>query len=269
MKVGAILQARMKSSRLPGKVMREVCGKPVLWHIVERIKRCKTTDLTIVATSINSADDIIVNLCQKNGFNYFRGSEHDVLDRYCQAARHYGIDVVVRFTADNALIDPGVSDETIRHFLDNADRCDFVSNAHPPSYPAGLDTEVVSFPALETAWKEAREPFQREHVLPFIWDQPERFRLGNVVCEHDIWMTERWTMDYPEDYEFIKAVFNGIYPYKPDFGMYDVFRFLDEHPEIRQINRKHAGINWYRLVPDKLRTVERRYIRTESGGNGA
>ncbi|MBI4331621.1 MAG: glycosyltransferase family protein [Chloroflexi bacterium] len=261
--VGAIVQARMGSTRLPGKVLLPVCGRPILWHILERIRRCPSLDVIVTATSVNQADDGIARFRLEYGYECFRGSENDVLDRYYQAAVKHRMDVVVRFTGDNPLVDPAVSEKIIRHYLDNRERLDFASNLHPPSYPDGLETEVVSFQALETAWREAREPFQREHVFPFIWDQPQRFRVGNVAQERDLWMTERWTLDYPEDYEFVRAVYEGLYPQKPDFDMDDVFRFLDQHPRVREINRNYAGVNWYRLAAGKLKTVAPKYVRTE------
>jgi spore coat polysaccharide biosynthesis protein SpsF len=254
--IDAVLQARMKSSRLPGKVMLPVLGRPLLSLIIERLRRCRTVRSIVVATSLNPADDVIATLCESERVGVFRGSEDDVLDRLYQCARHAEMDSLARFSADNPLIDPWVADRVIRLFLDRPAEFDFVSNNHPPTWPDGLEVEVLRFAALERAWREAGEPFQREHGSPYIWDQPELFRLGNVSLENDdLYRRMRWTLDTPEDYEFIKCVYEDLYVSNPAFAMADVLALLERKPEIYQINAHRGGEVWYRQHMEKLRTI--------------
>ena len=253
----AILQARMKSSRLPGKVLMPALGRPILSFNVERLRRARTIDRVIVATSDTTEDDAIQKMCEAEGILFFRGSEENVLDRIYRCVRQFGIDVVAKFTADNPLIDPAVIDHVVGFYLAHSDEYDFVSNNHPPTCQDGQEVEVIRTAALEIAWREADKPFQREHVTPFIWDQPERFRLGNVARADDQWYhAYRWTLDYPEDYEFIKRVYEELYPRKPEFSMQDLMEFLRQRPDIYAINSNRAGYVWYREHLDNLQTVQ-------------
>lgn len=252
----AILQARMSASRLPGKVLMPVLGRPVLSHNIERIRRAKTIDRVIVATTDKREDDAIQKLCEAEGVPVFRGSEADVLDRTCRCMQHFGMEHGAKFTADNPLIDPAVIDHVVGFYLAHPGDYDYVSNNHPPTWQDGQEVEVFTASALEKAWREAAQPFQREHVTPFIWDQPERFRIGNVARSDDRWYRDyRWTLDYPEDYAFVKAVFEELYPSKPDFTTGDVMDLLKRRPDVHAINANRAGYVWYREHLDSLRTV--------------
>jgi len=243
----AIVQARTTSERLPGKVLMNILGKPVLWHVIKRLKWSKLIEKIVVATTSNETDIPIIRLCQKIGVDVFAGSKEDVLDRYYKAAKHYRAKVVVRITADCPLIDPKVVDRVIKYYLENKGKFDYVSNNHPATFPDGLDTEVFSFEALEKAWKNAKKQYEREHVTPYIWDQPEKFRIGNVENDEDLSIEERWTLDYEEDFEFIKAVFENLYKKGEIFCMEAVLQLLKEKPELKGINKKYRGLSRYAL----------------------
>jgi len=235
MKIVAIVQARMGSTRLPGKVMLDLLGEPVLVRDVNRLRRSKMLDEIVIATTNLPADDQIVSLCKERGWKYSRGDENDVLDRYYQAARSCNADTIVRVTSDCPMIDPEVVDRVIRVFLD-LPGIDYVSNTLPPrTFPRGLDTEVMTFEALERAWTEDEDPKLREHVTPYIYRNPEKFQTRSVLNERDL-SSHRWTLDTPEDLAFIRAVYEHFE--NDDFTWVDVLEYLDEHPEIMGINRE-------------------------------
>jgi spore coat polysaccharide biosynthesis protein SpsF len=232
-----ISQARMTSTRLPGKVAIKVAGKTLLEHHLERIHRSELKTRLVIATTKNDADDAIVDICQKSGTPVYRGSEHDVLSRYYHAASKFEADIVVRVTSDCPLIDPDIIDLTINAFLSREPEIDYVSNCRlNQTYPRGLDTEVFAFSALKAAYEEAREPFEREHVTPFIWQHPERFALSNI--DHYIdYSQHRWTVDTPEDLDLIKRMLNVCYPTNPEFGLQDCIELICRNPEWEEINK--------------------------------
>ena len=230
--VVAIIQARMGSSRLRGKSLAEIEKRPMLWHVIERVKRAQLVDRVVVATSVAEADDAIEALCHENGVVCFRGSENDVLDRFYHAARAEKPSAVVRITADCPLIDPEVIDRVVRRF-ERGD-LDYASNAMVRSYPDGLDTEVFSFSALERAWHEASKTSEREHVTPYL--RSEKFRTANV--ENDsayMFQHYRWTVDEMEDLEFIRAVYKALRG-KEAFGMRDVLELIEKNPGLEKMN---------------------------------
>jgi spore coat polysaccharide biosynthesis protein SpsF len=232
-KVVAIIQARMGSTRLPGKVLVDVRGQPMLSYVVGRVRAAKTLDEVVVATTTKPADDVIVAFCRERGVEYFRGSEEDVLDRYYQAAREHAADAVVRITSDCPLIDPQIVDKTVRAFLAGVTP-DYASNTLVRTYPRGLDTEVMTFAALEVAWREARQPYQRTHVTPYIYENPGRFRILTVTGDRD-YSAYRWTVDTPEDLELVRAVYDRLQG--DGFLMNDVLRLMEREPELAEINR--------------------------------
>jgi spore coat polysaccharide biosynthesis protein SpsF len=277
-KIAAIIQARMSSSRLPGKVLIDIQGQPMLARVVERVQRAGTVSETIVATTLEQADDPIANFCQAWGCSCFRGSLNDVLDRFYQAARQAGADILVRITADCPLVDPDLIDLTVARLYGFADtdalkaagstgrslpvRFDFAANRLPPpwgrTYPIGLDIEVCTFAALEQAWKEADSAYQREHVMPFLYedspvvdslsgevvDGPKRefdhhhpFRVLLVNHPED-YGALRWTVDTPQDLEFIREIYARL-PVGNDFSWLDVLAILENQPELARIN---AGV---------------------------
>ena len=236
MKVVAIVQTRMGSTRLPGKVMKPLLGLPMLARLLERLARCQKLDDVVVATTDDGSEQPIVELVDSLDVHVFRGSEDDVLTRYYGAAQRYGADVVVRITSDCPLIAPEVIDKCVGAFLASGGDVDYASNGFKRTYPRGLDTEVFGVGALEAAHNEASTPPEREHVTPFIWEQPQRFRLLDVVDAEDH-SDLRWTVDTPEDFELVSKIYGALYPTNPAFSYRDVLRLLDEHPAWSNLNR--------------------------------
>lgn len=251
------VQARMGSTRLPKKVLMEALGKPLLVHQIERIQRAKNVDKVVVITSTEKENDLIENICKEGNIDCFRGSELDLLDRHYKAAIEYQADFIIKIPSDCPLVDPKIVEEVVSMWELNKDLYDYVSNYHPPTFPDGLDVEGCTFEALELAWRSATEIYEREHTFPYIWDQPNKFRIGNVMNNYgNMFMTHRWTLDYPEDYQFIKTIFEELRNL-PYFGMSDVLDLLQRRPEISEINRMHVGINWYRNHEGILKTVDK------------
>lgn len=252
-----IIQARTSSSRLPNKVLLSIKGKPLLLRMFERISASKLAGRIVVATSTKKDDNPIEKLCRENNIEIFRGSLNDLLDRHYQAANLFNADAVVKIPSDCPLIDPSVIDKVIKHFLDNIDKYDYVSNLHPATYPDGNDVEIMSFKTIETAWKEAAKDFEREHTTPYIWENKDKFRIGNVEWETgiDYSTTHRWTIDYEEDYLFINTVYNELYENNPNFGLNDILNLLKEKPYIYNINEKHLGKYWYDNHLDELENI--------------
>ncbi|MBA2132303.1 cytidylyltransferase domain-containing protein [Capillibacterium thermochitinicola] len=235
MKKVIIVQARMGSTRLPGKVLREVLGKPLLEYQLERLARVRSSDMVVVATTDKEQDKPIVDLCRRLGVLFFRGPEEDVLARYYLAAREFGAEIVARITADCPIIDPAVVDQVFRFYLDHAGEYDYVSNARRRTYPRGMDTEVFSFHALEEAYREARREAEREHVTIFIYEHPERYRLGGVEYHQD-YSRYRWTVDTEEDFQLIEKIITALYPKNPEFTLEDCLQLLAKYPEWEEIN---------------------------------
>lgn len=230
-----LLQARMGSSRMPGKVLREVCGKTLLELQVERLRLVRGATRVVVATSVNAADDVIARWCGDFGVDCFRGSEDDVLDRFYWAAKEFDAQVVVRTTADCPLNDPAVLSEILGHLLDRMDSCDFVSNALHRTFPYGIGGAAFKFSCLEEAWREAVDPAEREHVTSFIYWRPERYRLACVTSGGD-YSKYRWTVDTEADFELVRLILENIYPKNPLFSWKDVLPLIERHPEWSEIN---------------------------------
>jgi spore coat polysaccharide biosynthesis protein SpsF len=235
--IGVIVQARTGSTRLPGKVLLKSVGKTMLEHLMERLSYCKTPHLAIVATSIKPQDNPIAELCQKQGYKLFRGSELDVLDRHYQAARYYGLSVVVRITSDCPLIDTTLADRIVGFFMDHAGEYDLVTNRHPLTFPDGLDVDVMPISALEHVWKNATEPHQREHTIPYFWESG--MRVFNVEHPDNLFRKYRWTLDYREDFELINAILEGLYHPGSPFTMDDVLAFLERQPDLSAVNARY------------------------------
>jgi spore coat polysaccharide biosynthesis protein SpsF len=236
-RVGAIVQARMGSTRLPGKVLKEAAGRPLLAHLLERLARARTIGRIVVATSTDPRDDEIAALCARLGVPVYRGSEGDVLDRYFRAAEEFEFEVIVRVTADCPLIDPQLVDEQVLFFLDNRGRYDLVTNRHPLTYPDGLDFDVLSREALGYAWRTATEPHHREHTVPFFWETG--MRVHNFVDPENRFRHHRWTLDYPEDYELIRRIIEALHRDGEHFGTDDVLLYLEKNPKLSSLNAKH------------------------------
>jgi spore coat polysaccharide biosynthesis protein SpsF len=229
----------MSSSRLPGKILKDIEGRPMIDHVVERVRMAKTVDLAVVATTVDLSDDPVEQHCRERGFPVYRGSLFDVLDRYYRAAQEFQAGVIVRVTADCPLIDPLVIDKTVLAFFEEG--ADFAANRLPPpwkrTYPIGLDTEVCSFQALERAWKEASEDHEREHVMPYLYAVPGRFKVKVVDAEMDYGHL-RWTVDTPEDLIAVRGLMRLLQG-KKEYSWRDVLALWLAHPELEKIN---AGV---------------------------
>lgn len=245
MRTVAIIQARMNSSRLPGKVLKEISGQPMLTWVVERTRLAKTVDAVGVATTTDPSDDPVEELCRRSGYLLYRGDQFDVLDRYYQAACRFDAGVIVRITADCPFIDPQVVDHTVEEFFHQ--KVDFAANRLPPpfkrTYPIGLDTEVCSFAALERAWKEACQTYEREHVMPYLYNVEGRFRTWVVNHEPD-YGALRLTVDTAEDLEFVSRIAGRLGPGMA-FSWLDVLALLEREPQLLQIN---AGVQHKTMI---------------------
>ena len=225
-----LLQARMSSSRLPGKVLRKILNKPLLELQVERIMEAKNFDKLIVITSSKSSDDIIGQFCKYRKILIFRGSLYDVLDRFYQAAKQYNAQHIIRLTADCPLIDPGIIDNIVQLHLNN--NFDYSSNVMQRTFPDGLDVEVMTFNTLKQAWLNAKSKYQREHVTPWVHQNIEKFKIGHYKYQHDL-SRLRWTVDYAEDLIFIKQVYDKLYQHNPKFTWLDVLQYLKQQEYIQ------------------------------------
>jgi len=258
--VVAIIQARMSAKRLPNKVLLDIAGEAMLTRVVERIRRSRWIDQVVVATSSDPSDDPIETFCEQHEYLCFRGNLHDVLDRYYQAAVHYSADVVVRITADCPIIDPKVIDQTLMAFYDLGPSLitrsaqppdkrkkianefvpgwDFAANRLPPpwkrTFPIGLDTEICSISALETAWRKANQPHHREHVLPYLYEEDQDFRV--LVLNHEPDFGDvRLTVDTFQDLELLRMIY-ARFGGGDDFSWYEVLDLLEMEPELAEVN---------------------------------
>lgn len=239
MRTIAIIQARMNSSRLPGKVLKDIAGEPMIARVLERARRASSVDDAMIATTTDASDDAIEAFCRERGYLVYRGSMFDVLDRFYNAAKMAQADVIVRVTADCPVIDPAVIDQTVALF--HSSGADFACNRLPPpwkrTWPIGLDTEVCSFAGMERAWREATLPYEREHVMPFFYDQEGRFKVE--VLDHDPdYGALRWTVDTAEDLALLREIFKR-FEGRDDFTWEDVLHLVQREPELNLIN---AGV---------------------------
>jgi len=235
-KTVAIIEARMTSTRLPGKIMLQILGKPMLELLIERLKRATMLDQIIVATTNNLTDDVVESLTQKLGIGCFRGSEEDVLSRVLGAAHAFNAGVIVEITGDCPLIDPIVVDRVIRTY--NEKRFAYVSNNLKRTYPRGLDTQVFSTKVLEEVASRTQDPIDHEHVSLYIYEHPETFTLFNV--ESDLlkkYWDIRLTVDTEEDFQLIKAIFEVLYPQNPGFTIGDIIDLLEKNKDLLDINK--------------------------------
>ena len=233
MRVVAIVQARMGSTRFPGKILVPLCGKPMLAQVLQRIRAANGIDSLIVATTIEREDDVLAEWLESSGIPCFRGATHDVLDRYYRCAKEVGAEVIVRVTADDPLKDPEIVEEAIQ-ILSSSPSIDYVSNTIEPSYPEGLDIEVFRFAALERAAKEALLPSEREHVTPFIWKNPGKFEIKSfkMTPDRSSW---RWTVDKENDLKFVENLLKQ-FACDPMVSYRDLIGYIEAHPYLMEIN---------------------------------
>jgi spore coat polysaccharide biosynthesis protein SpsF len=232
MNIVTIIQARVGSSRLPGKVLMDLGGETVLARVVGRLRRAKLVNEIVVATTDSGIDNAIVRECRRLEVSCFRGSESDVLDRYYRTARSCEAEAVVRITSDCPVIDPQIVDETIRVFQQQ--RGDYASNAISRTYPRGLDAEAFTMAALEQAWREAHEPHEREHVTPYFYEHPDLFHLVSLRARVD-YSQYRWTLDTAEDLELLRAIYSR-FSNRDDFGWDEVIQLMEREPELVHLN---------------------------------
>ncbi len=258
MKIVTAIQARTSSSRLPGKVLMPLCTEPLLFRLIERVNKASLKGMIVVATTEGPEDDIIEQLCEKWGINCFRGSLNDLLDRHYQLALEYMADALVKIPSDCPLIDPSVIDCVIGYYLNNQGNFDYVSNLHPASWPDGNDVEIMSIETLASAWAKAQRGFEREHTTPFIWGNPDHFRIGNVSWPsgNDFSTSHRWTIDYSEDYLFISKVYENLYRDHPFFGLNEILSLIEKFPEISELNNRYAGHYWYDNHLNELKRID-------------
>jgi len=242
-RVIAVVEARMGSTRLPGKALAEIAGRPMVAHVMERAAAVPGIDAVVLATTIDASDDALVAWARAAGWPTLRGSVDDVLDRVYGALAAHPADAVVRVTGDCPLLDPAVSGRVVAALLARAGEVvDYASNVHPPTYPDGLDTEICSAAALERAWAEARRASDREHVTAYLWRHPERFRLVNVAHREDL-SAHRWTVDTPADLDFVREVYTALGDARI-FGMAEVLDLLRARPALAALNagqRRNEG----------------------------
>lgn len=234
MRIVAIIQARMQSTRLPGKVLTDICGKPLIWHIINRVKKSKRINDYVLATSLNPADNRLAEWAVGDKVKVFRGSEQNVLARYYDAAVFSNAEIVVRITADDPFKDPVILDEVIDMLL--IDNLDFAYNNNPPSFPEGLDCEVFTFQALQQAFQHAKDDFEKEHVTQYFYRHPGDFRQKNLQYHTDL-SSLRWTIDTEDDLKMAKEVYESLFKESKVFGFAEILELIKKKPYIASMNK--------------------------------
>ena len=236
MVLGCIIQARMGSSRLPGKVMMKPDDhNPIVFHVINQLRNCKLIDEIVVATTNLPEDDELAKFVKDMGIFLFRGSSHDVLDRYYQCAKKFSFSDIVRITSDNPLIDPTIVDSVIRKYLEGP--YDYVTNSFPRTFPQGTETEVFSFSILENVWKNAKKPSEREHVTPYIYNNPGKFKIQNVIYSENL-SHLRWTVDNESDFSLVQILLKKIK--KRPVLMKDILNLFERDPNLKKINENYV-----------------------------
>ncbi len=239
----AIIQARIGSTRLPNKVFKDLCGRPLIWHVVDRLKYSKKINKIILATTHNPLDDTLVKWAENEQVAYFRGSEENVLSRFYEAANKSKADIIVRITADDPFKDPEIIDQVI-DLLQNKN-LDFAYNNLPPSFPEGLDTEVFTYAALEQAYKNSKDVFEQEHVTQYFYRHPDQFSHGNIFHSKDI-SHLRWTIDTPNDFKLALFVYKMLYKEGMLFKTKDILNLYKDYPELLEINSEESRSEMYK-----------------------
>ena len=242
MKIIGIIQARMNSERLPGKVMLDIMGKPMIWHMYNRLKNSKLLTNVVISTGEFENNASICEYAQNQNIPYYSGSELDLIDRLYQTAKKFNASAIVRVTADCPLVDPNIVDNLISEFIQNYDEFDIITNCKTRTFPHGLDVEIYSTNILKKLWQEIKEPQLREWFSLYIEKNPTEFRILNITNSIDE-SSLRWTVDYPEDFEFIKQIYENLYNENTVFGMSDVLNLLKIKSDLIQINSKYIGFH--------------------------
>lgn len=234
-----VIQVRMGSTRLPLKALKEIAGKPLLWYLWERVSLAKRVNQVVIATADDAVNRPIVEFADRYGIGCFAGSEQDLIDRLYQTAKKFGAEAIVRVTGDCPLADPEVIDRMVEFYSRDKAAYDFITNTKPPTYPDGLDLEVIPARALEKAWNGIKDPFWREWFTSYISEHPSDFRIVNIANGEDL-SHLRWTVDYEEDFEFVRNVFEKLYPIRKNFVMKDILELLTKEPSLALINEKYT-----------------------------
>ena len=253
-KVIVYIQCRTGSSRFPRKILSKIKGKDYIELLVKRVRHTSNADEVVIITTQLKEDNEITNICEKLKIPFFMGSEEDLLDRHYKANLNFGGDYIVKIPSDCPFSDPKINQSLIS-VIKNSSIIDYASNYHPPTFPDGLDIEVAKSNILEEAWLQAKEPHEREHTFPYIWDNPEKYNIFNLINKTgNLFKTHRWTLDYKEDLDFIKSVYEEFND-NEIFYFEDILEIIKTKKHIGKINSKYNGINWYRNVPHKLKTI--------------
>ncbi len=255
-RINCIIQCRLSSTRLPAKIFLPGPKMPLIDHLIERIKFSKKINKIIIAAP-NTKKNNFIKEYFKEKIDVFCGDEKNVLNRYYKCAKFYKSDIVVRITSDCPLIDYRILDHMIDYF--NEQNCDFLSNVHPPSYPDGFDIEIFTYNALATANKLAKKNFQKEHVTPYIWDNPKLFKIKNywpIYIKKSLHNSYRLTLDYLDDFILISKIYKALYKKNKKFSFFDIMNYLKKKPNDTKINKKLIKVNWYSLYLDKLKTIK-------------
>jgi len=242
MRIVAIIQARMQSTRLPGKVLTDICGYPLIWHISNRVKKSKRITNLVLATSNNKADDALERWAKQNAIDVYRGSEQNVLERYYGAAVYSNADIIVRITADDPFKDPAILDQVIDLLVTK--HLDFAYNNKPPTFPEGLDCEVFTMKALKVAYENATDDFEKEHVTQHFYRNPQQFTQDNFQYEKNI-SSLRWTIDTEDDLKMAKEVYNHLFKENEVFLMRDILDLIEQKPYIPLINQNVSRSTMY------------------------
>lgn len=232
-KIGAIVQARTGSIRFPDKIFSLLAGKPLIFHVFNRLKNSKILDEIILATTVNSKDDKLIEWAVNNGIKYYRGSENDVLGRFYEAAKFYKLDIILRITADDPFKDSGLIDLALQTFLNS--NYNLISNNNPPTFPEGIDIEIFDFETLKYTHFHSVDPFEREHVTQFMYRNPEKIRFKNIQNSYNN-SHLRWTIDTHVDYQMATKIYDALYRDNQLFSYQDILIFLEKFPEISLIN---------------------------------
>jgi len=256
-KITCIIQARLSSSRLPGKILLNGFDKPLLLHLIERIKKSKKINKIIIATTNQKIDDPIVNLCKKENINYFRGDLENVLKRYYFCAKKFKAEHILRITSDCPLMDFRIVDQVIGEY--SKKNYDYVSNINPTTTPDGFDIEIFPFQILKKTYFNAKKKHELEHVTPYIWDNPKKFKILNVrIFKTNLnYRKYRLTLDYLEDYYVIHNIYNSLYSKNKNFSLKDIIKFLNKNNKIL-LNKKYIKVNWFRNCLSKLKTIKKK-----------
>jgi spore coat polysaccharide biosynthesis protein SpsF len=244
--VTIIIQARIGSTRLPNKIFKPLAGKPVVWHVLNRLSFTKQIDKIIIATTTLQEDDRVEEFCATNKISFYRGSSDDVLSRYYEAAKKFNTEIIIRITSDCPVIDPAILDKMIQEYIDSnkIQKLDYLSNSIVRTFPRGLDVEIFSFEALEKTFLEAKQNYEHEHVTPYIYQHPEIFNIKNYASGIDF-SFHRWTVDTEEDYQLISKIYDELYRPGKIFLFEDILRLFERKPELLSINQnvkqKHLG----------------------------